>query len=108
MKSLTVVEHDSVRFQDRPALLDDCVEDMNNRMRKNNLIFKGLPEEEKETWSETEILVSDFVKDKLGVTIGEIERAHHLGTRHPESYHPIIVKFLNFKSKDEVLQNAFS
>lgn len=75
-------------------------------MRRNNLIFKGLPKGENQTWSETESLVSDFMKEKLGVTIGEIERTHHLGTNRRGSCVPVIVKFLNLKCKDEVLRNA--
>lgn len=40
--------------------LADVVDDMNNRMRPNNLIIKGLPKEENEGYAESERVVREF------------------------------------------------
>lgn len=86
--------------------LADVVDDMNNRMRRNNLIIKGLPEEENEGYAESERVVKDFFSTHLEIEAGDIERAHRLGKTRPDFHRPIIVKFLNFKSKLEALSNA--
>lgn len=83
------------------------IDDLNNRMRRNNLIFKGLPENKPENWEETEGKINKFVCDKLGIQVGEIERAHRIGEWKAGSVRPIVVKFLNFKDKHNILNNAW-
>lgn len=86
--------------------LFDVVDDMNNRMRRNNLIVKGIAETAKEGYEQSEKIVKEFFATHLGIQAGDIERAHRLGKRRPNFDRPIIVKFLNFKSKMDVLRNA--
>lgn len=86
--------------------LFDVVDDMNNRMRRNNLIVKGIAETEKEGYEESEKIVKEFFATHLDIQAGDIERAHRVGQRRPNFDRPIIVKFLNFKSKMDVLRNA--
>lgn len=86
--------------------LADVVDDMNNRMRRNNLIIKGLPEEDHEGYVESERIVKEFFSKHLHIEAGDIERAHRLGKPRPDFDRPIIVKFLNFKSKLEALSSA--
>ncbi|KAH7937137.1 hypothetical protein HPB49_008100 [Dermacentor silvarum] len=83
------------------------VDDLNNRMRRNNLVFKGIPEQTTEKWSDTEKLISEFVTTNLGIQPGEIERAHRVGQRKPDRIRPVVVKFLNFKDKNNILKSAF-
>lgn len=45
--------------------LADVVDDMNNRMRRNNLIIKGLPEEENEGYARSESVVREFFRPTL-------------------------------------------
>lgn len=78
------------------------VDGLNSRLRENNLIVKGLPEQELET------LDNKKVKFKLLFThlitcASEIERAHRLGLRKPGFNKPIIIKFLNYKTKSEIV-----
>ncbi|KAH8026763.1 hypothetical protein HPB51_024312 [Rhipicephalus microplus] len=75
------------------------VDNLSNRLRRNNLIFKGVPEQGGEKWDDTEKLISQFVLHNLGFNIGEIERAHRIGQQTPGKNRPIIMKFLNFKDK---------
>lgn len=103
--------NDSVRqtklsIQKTSEELVNVVDDVNNRMRRNNLIVKGLPEVEKEDYNESEKIVRNFFTTHLKLNIGEIERAHRVGQPRPNFQRPIIVKFLNFKSKSEALSNA--
>lgn len=86
--------------------LFDVVDDINNRMRRNNLIVKGIAETEREGYEESETIVKEFFATHLGVQAGDIERAHRLGQRRANVDRPIIVKFLNFKSKMDVLRHA--
>lgn len=83
--------------------LVDLVDDMNNRMRRNNLIIKGLDEVEHEDYVESERIVREFFSKHLRHDVGDIERAHRVGRSRPNFHRPLIVKFLNFKSKIEAL-----
>lgn len=98
----TEVNSISRRQRESEVLSDE----LNNRMRRNNIILKGIPENQHENWSDSERIVRTFLSSKLQVNVGEIERAHRLGIRKPGFNRPIIVKFLNYKSKDEVIKNA--
>ncbi|CAN7944652.1 unnamed protein product, partial [Ixodes pacificus] len=82
------------------------VDALDNRQRRNNLIFKGLPEEDKESWNRSEQIVKNFIQTHLGIEAGEIERAHRLGGRRGDYPRPIIVNFRSFKKKQEILENA--
>ncbi|KAH8027031.1 hypothetical protein HPB51_001617 [Rhipicephalus microplus] len=75
-------------------------------MRRNNLIIKGIPENGQEGYAESETIVKDFCSTHLKINVGDIERAHRIGQRRPGFHRPIIIKFLNFKTKTEVLRNA--
>lgn len=83
--------------------LVDVVDDMNNRMRRNNLIIKGLDEVEHEDYAASERIVREFFSKNLNHEVGDIERAHRVGRSRPNFHRPLIVKFLNFKSKTEAL-----
>lgn len=80
---------------------------------RNNVVIMGLKEEETEDYSATENIVKDFMKKDLKmtedqVTEASIERAHRLG-RVKDSHKPraIVVRFLNSKSKDEIMGRGF-
>ena len=83
--------------------------DLNNSSRQNNLRFDGFQEEINETWKESESIVTDFVKEELGIEEDIlIERAHHTGKiqridGRANRKRTIAVKFLNFKNKSRVL-----
>ena len=83
--------------------------DLEDRSRRNNLRFDGFQEKTNETWEESESIVTDFVKEKLGIQEDTlIERAHRKGkiqrndgTRNKKR--TIVVKFLNFKDQSRIL-----
>lgn len=50
-------------------------------MRRNNLLVKGLPESENESYEKTESIVEEF-SAQLKLTLGDIERAQRIGQHH--------------------------
>jgi len=82
------------------------LDDVENRLRRNNLVFHGIPEEGNETWDEAEVKVVDVLKRKLQHDIESraIDRAHRLGRKVPGRIRPIIVKFAFFKDKDAIFR----
>ena len=83
--------------------------DLEDRSRRKNLRFDGFQEETNETWEQSESIITDFVKEKLGIKEDiSIERAHGTGKIKRNGYtrskkRTIFVKFLNFKDKSRIL-----
>ena len=68
-----------VDFTEKYNELEDKIEDQINRGMRNNLIIKGLPEDENESWEETKRIVSDTLRkfnEDNSPAINQIERAH--------------------------------
>lgn len=86
-------------------MLQDKLEDMENRDRRNNLVFHDFVEQggsQQETWEECEAKVKAHV-ESLGLKLPEhaIERAHRIKTK--QTPRPIIVKFSNYKFREAVM-----
>lgn len=89
--------------------LESRVDDSENRSRRNNLIFYGIPDTTKtETFSDSEGIIIRHCSDTLNITIPptEIERAHRLGRFSEDRIRPIIVKFQSSKTKELILSNG--
>lgn len=99
-------QHSQLVDSMRNALLNQ--NEIENRSRRNNLLFFGLPDEGKETWDEPEKKVIDLCAEKLRVTVSPsaIERAHQIGKVGGEKPRPVIVKFAFFKDKQRVISAA--
>lgn len=84
--------------------LQTRVQDHDDRLRRNNLIFYGIPDSE-ETWAMTEEKVISTLNCHLSSPLSSdaIERAHRLGTFSQGKCRPIIVKCLSYKTKDALL-----
>ncbi|XP_040078545.1 uncharacterized protein LOC120850181, partial [Ixodes scapularis] len=84
-------------------------DDAEGRSRRNNLLFFGVTNTDRETWAQSEGLVTGLCSRNLGVNIesSKIERAHRLGAFNPQKCRPIIVKFSSFKDKEGILSSAF-
>ena len=82
--------------------------DLEDRSPRNNLRFDEFQEEINDTWEESESIITDFVKEKLGIEEDIlIERVHRTGkiqrndgTRNKKR--TIVVKFLNFRDKSRI------
>lgn len=81
---------------------------LENRSRRNNLIFYGLPDTVNETWDESERSVILPCSGSLGIQVGpsSIERAHRIGRFSTAKDRPIVAQFCSFKDKQNILSNA--
>ena len=84
------------------------VDDLENRSRRNNLCFDGIPEDKNETWMTTEHKIKQVLTDHLDVKTEDfsIERAHRVGkVKSQADYKPrtVIAKFLSYKTREQVL-----
>ena len=89
--------------------------DLEARSRRQNLIFRNIPEPDEESWEQCEINLVSFIKDtmKLGDEANDIafQRVHRLGkpkrgvapNGQPWRPRPIIASFRDDKIKEKVL-----
>ncbi|XP_049268671.1 uncharacterized protein LOC119383916 [Rhipicephalus sanguineus] len=96
------------QITNRIVNLETRIDDSEDRSRRNNLVFFGIMDAERETWAQSERLVIDVCQTNLGVTMQsrDIERAHRLGRFRQNKNRPIIVRLSNFKDKEEILSCA--
>ena len=96
--------------------LDDQLDDLQNRNRRNNLVFHGVPEGSEQGKS-CEDFVSDFLVSHMKLEGGseiEIERAHRTPTGHRASstgtaiQRPRLIhcKLLRYTDRQYILKNA--
>ncbi|XP_077498025.1 uncharacterized protein LOC144108732 [Amblyomma americanum] len=91
------------------SVLEARLEDVENRSRRNNLIFYGLPDTNpSETYSQSEEIITRHCSQYLDIQLSpiKIERAHRLGRHSQDRQRPIIVKFTSFKTKESVLSKG--
>ncbi|KAM7313020.1 uncharacterized protein ISCGN_002941 [Ixodes scapularis] len=83
-------------------------DDLENRYRRNNLIFYGVNEDTNETWATSETKVLQLCETVLGIKIdhSHVERAHRLGRHNAERSRPIIVNLSSFKTKQTILSQT--
>lgn len=83
-------------------------DDLENRLRRNNLLFFGLADKPSETWHESELAVLKLVSESLQVPLESslIDRAHRIGKFQNGKQRPIIVCFNQFKVKEAILYSA--
>ncbi|KAG0425776.1 hypothetical protein HPB47_027082 [Ixodes persulcatus] len=76
-------------------------DDAENRLRRSNLLFFGIPDSQTETWTQSEEKVIRLCAQSMGIEIspGNLERSHRLGKFTANKNRPIIVRFLRFKDK---------
>ncbi|CAN7938442.1 unnamed protein product, partial [Ixodes hexagonus] len=103
--SLHEVQGEVVHSHDKIDALDSGIDDLNNRMRRNNLLFRGIPDKQNETWEETACHIKEFVNNHLVIETGEIERAHRVGQKRGVTARPIVVRVLDYRNRQNVLNN---
>ncbi|KAH9374295.1 hypothetical protein HPB48_005615 [Haemaphysalis longicornis] len=80
--------------------------DLENRSRRQNLLFYGVDDNKAETWDESEELIKKIVGDKLGIEVSSLQRAHRIGVYRNKKKRPIIANFASYKEGQEILSNA--
>ena len=107
------VNSDISNAKNRIEFLNLKTQDLEDRSRRNNLVFFGVPEsdnprEENCDREICEILKNYNIIDKNDAHAGLLERAHRLGKMKPDQIRPrpIIVCCGSFKDKEYILHNA--
>ena len=97
---MTVLKENLLKCQEK-------MEDLENRERRTNLVFKGVEEQKEETWKETEKIISRVIEEKFQIIPNGIARAHRLGRYNQTSKYPrmIIVKFERLAERQAILKN---
>lgn len=103
-------EKDMKTVCDCIKMLDRKAEYQENQSRRNNLVIDGIEESERESWEVTEEKVRSLIENKLKLDgrIMPIERAHRMGRPDTSGgrQRPIVVKFLNYRDRCAILENA--
>ncbi|KAH9365634.1 hypothetical protein HPB48_008372 [Haemaphysalis longicornis] len=79
--------------QQLAAITSRC-EDAENRLRRSNLLFFGIEDDQKEKWAASELKVIKFCSEKLQISTNsaQFERVHRLGKYVEGKNRPIIAK----------------
>ena len=85
---------------------DDKLRVLEDRSRRDNLRFDGIPEYKSETLADTEDILKDTLREQLGMNNIKIERAHRIGTNTQSTCRTIIAKFTSYKTKERILKEA--
>lgn len=103
---LTYLHEEVHSLRDENKSLREKVLQLETQDRRNNLRFLNIPEPTgNETWNDCEEKVLTII-DKLGIdsTMIRIERAHRVGLASANKTRHIIVKFLSYRDREQVLQ----
>ncbi|XP_077516720.1 uncharacterized protein LOC144127627 [Amblyomma americanum] len=82
--------------------------ELEDRQRRDNLLFYGIPDAQSESWAQSEEKLVKVLSSCLEIPSSEIliDRAHRLGRFASEKCRPIIAKFSSFKVKQRILLNC--
>ena len=103
-----------VDMQDKVMNISAVMDNMQDKIyefetnKKNNLIFYGVPSEERETGDRLLMKIQDIIRSNLNISReGLVSYANRMYTG-PEvlGCRPVLVSFHNFKDREEVLQNS--
>lgn len=92
------------RLQRETETLRGRLDDAQDRSRRENLIFFGIPDGPSENARQCEETIISIASDKLGISLplDSIERAHRIGKFASGKNRPLVVKFPTFKTKEMV------
>ncbi|XP_077538693.1 uncharacterized protein LOC144151497 [Haemaphysalis longicornis] len=104
---LATIESSVGRHDSELTVLARQIDDLDNRSRRNNLIVRGVEEEESEDEAVVLSKVNDDIFGKLlGSKCSSIGRIHRLGKKIPERDRPVILKVADFRDKAKILKNC--
>ncbi|KAM7286059.1 uncharacterized protein ISCGN_032944, partial [Ixodes scapularis] len=91
------------------TVLNSRLNELEDRSRRDNLLFYGIADTLSEDWLQSESHIRDNLSTILGLDLpGEaISRAHRLGSYSTNKCRPIIVKFSSSKFKANVFSQRF-
>ena len=87
---------------------NDRLCDLDDRGRRNNLVFTNIPEQKNEN---TEEIITNLIQEKLGIKDVKIERCHRIYQSNPDQNsrnkpNTIVAAFSSYKTKEEIRKNA--
>ena len=83
------------------------LEYLENQSRRNNIRIDGIPEEDNETWLNTETKAKEVLQEKLHLSFEPvIERAHRTADGINTCPSTIVCRLRDWKQKDEILRAA--
>ncbi|XP_077553306.1 uncharacterized protein LOC144168126 [Haemaphysalis longicornis] len=96
------------RLSTENSKIPECQAEMEDRIRRDNLLFYGVSDEPLETWDQAENKILEVMSASFDFTVSKqsIERAHRLGLFSDEKCRPVVVKFSSFKFKQQVLNSS--
>lgn len=109
-QTINGLKTENLLLKDRITKLEEKLDYQENQMRRNNVIVYNLEENDSENWNQTEEKVKLFVKGfyEIELTDKDVERAHRLGNKLTTKTNPrpVVVKFSNFKIRDNIIRGA--
>ena len=107
MKTKDPTKEDIKLIEQKHQQLEEKNSELEDISRRNNLRFSGFTGkvEGADSWEESENLIRKFIERNLEMESNDItiERAHRAGCKINGKKRAIIVKFLNYKDKDAIL-----
>ena len=86
-------------------LLQEKIDDMEDRSRRNNIRVDGIPDVKSESWEESEQKVKNLLKDQMGIDV-HIEHAHRTGMFNKSVKRTIVCRLYDYKQKEYIVRNA--
>lgn len=107
-KRLHFSENQIVALQNKIAAQHEVILDLQCRSMRDNLVFHGIPEDNRESWEITKTKVVQVLKDKMKMPAAEvqrlsIDRAHRIGSKG-DRHRPIVVRFMSTESKSSIFK----
>ena len=109
-KRLKLTEGLLIQAQTKLRLQNEKIIDLQSRSMRENLVIKGIPEDDNESWEKTREKVVDLMKNELGIdnsSIEMIDRAHRIGAKNPKNRNSrsIVAKFSTSDAKGGIFKN---
>lgn len=94
-------------MQNESLEMHSRLDDLEDRSRRENLIFYGLADTSTETWSQSEEAIRNFASSTVEIEIpsDSIARAHRLGNYIETKCRPTIVRFSSSKVRNQVFSS---
>ena len=85
------------------------IDELENRGRRVNLVFKGVEEKNEENWSETQKVLSSTIEEHFHFKPNSIGRAHRLGQFRANAKYPrmIVARFERELERKNILENKY-
>ena len=94
------------KIEDENKKLKDKLQDLEDRLPRDNLHFDGVKEYENEPWNDREEVLRDFLFEHLGLQNIKIEHAHRTREKKEDMSTTILAKFSSYMTKEILLKNA--